>query len=1468
MRTTFGVLRVAALFVAVWACVFGAGCAQERPPIDRVNAGVVAKEFFVGKDLSDASDDPTFYWRNYVVGASVSNSLIGVGSWGGVDRIKWEITEHLLLARKAYQIATAQDASAQTDPNAPGSTDVYGAKLVPTETGTVVAAYNIESQFDIRRAYNPQTGEELNIVEENTSDRPWNERQYMRVDWSTNMVDNPMWEDMFVGKVFGKLNVTSLAYAVSDPRSDDAPHFEINDGYFDITNKYYISPAQTASPFSDYTGSVPTCIVIGIYTGSSTYDCNAQEATVRHSYWRVDPNHDFEPLENTKANLDVIGNPGGLGSSESVGIVTAGVQGFDPQYGYTDKLYHRFAHHHNVWVKSHADIACQTNDDVDANGTADECEGYQGSLGSQCDVFTKKCTLPYRDRQIKTIGYWVNSDAPSELLDPVDASGNATGRGTLEDLIYSWNQLMSVGLAYAREVECRRTGDGSRDDCHSQYFDSTDDPTTKQMVSFGGWLTDVPTDKTPAITFCHNPTRSYDVHGTCGETGAMARVGDIRKNFIFYWPYDSRAPWGGIANWNADPLTGEILGGAAAIMGRSATFAAALERDVLQVAMGDTKIEDLIQGAPAATYSKYLNGGSMPQQPLSTAELSRRIASLDANGARIALGLPPPPADQSQATMQEVAHQIASVNDPTQFSTALLTFDALAKKVQNTTVETQLVDPSWLVNAIGSSPSTSLTDDVLNQASPIRGQDPGRIHAFADVLQAGLAQRGVCFLENDAPAYGSVQLPSLAGWFKAKYGSLDPVARGQAMYTDLWKETVKGIALHEIGHSLGMLHEFASSWDALNYQPQYWQLRTNEGAASVSCNGQPRTTGDNDTCMGPRYLDPETTDEQGKGTEPRPDMQYFGNTSTMEYQLERFGETAGLGAFDLHTMKALYGRVIESLDDRQLSSAVMTGARWRAYSQLIERDLYQSGNSVNFKHYTSMARNMKIFDAKRDCRPATDDEKATGEWRVVHGKVCAPEPRDHWTWQDFPSTDTLAPFSNTAPYYHAKFGGKEYIRWVYKWGVTHNAYFHTNDSDAGADAYEVTMNTIRKFDVTYPWTNFRRQNKEYYYPSIPSRIADAYLERLRAYHWQIATSVAQSTVTQLQDDDQARPEAISQTEIINFLTRILTMPEPGGFVSSDDDSSVATRKPPEMGLRAIWDVPDFSNGQPPALTIGIVDGRYISEQYNNTLGGSWDYLNWMDHAGFSVEKQRAISALVDGRPTLYTISRFQSLDGRNNFINFRNDLPLATDRIVGGILAADWESLASYADTSDTPTPVQLDLTQLSPTRPSNARILFPNLGYKMQLGTALMVGLHSRLSTDLNLMDKMRLWIDGQLGGINIPDAQQTRFTDPLTGYTYVARKYGTETIDGKTVEKGIASRMIAHANAILAASYVVSLDNNGKPILDSYGRPTLVLDGSGQPQQSGSIAPTWHDLVNYVGLLDAVKQIQTNLGFGPLDN
>ena len=95
--------------------------------------------------------------------------------------------------------------------------------------------------------------------------------------------------------------------------------------------------------------------------------------------------------------------------------------------------------------------------------------------------------------------------------------------------------------------------------------------------------------------------RSYDPE-LCGEVGYSARVGDLRHNFLFYWPYSSQAPWGGIANWNADPLTGRIIGASATTMGRSATFSAAMVRDLVMVANGELDVEDITSGVPAYLY--------------------------------------------------------------------------------------------------------------------------------------------------------------------------------------------------------------------------------------------------------------------------------------------------------------------------------------------------------------------------------------------------------------------------------------------------------------------------------------------------------------------------------------------------------------------------------------------------------------------------------------------------------------------------------------------------------------------------------------------------------------------------------------------------------------------------------------------------------------------------------------------------
>jgi len=379
-------------------------------------------------------------------------------------------------------------------------------------------------------------------------------------------------------------------------------------------------------------------------------------------------------------------------------------------------------------------------------------------------------------------------------------------------------------------------------------------------------------------------------------------------------------------------------------------------------------------------------------------------------------------------------------------------------------------------------------------------------------------------------------------------------------------------------------------------------------------------------------------------------------------------------------------------------------------------------------------------------------------------------------------------------------------------------------------------------------------------------VSQGTFEKIRGYHWNVVNRNAfymgfgQATYDEIAgSDDWHRPLVVAETEMFNALARVILTPEPGDYAPLGTQPADATKK--------IYDAVTTGKG---AFTIGAVDGRFIGEEFDSdpTAGGSWNYQHWIKHAGFGVEKTYAAMALADGRPTLSTISRDNYLDGRGVKINFRNDMPKAVDRLMAGILAADWDTVGMYVDGSKTPVPLLTPITTVGedPSRPVDAKVLFPNVGYKQQLGALIFAQIYSRLNTDMSLVNKLRVWIDGQNGQVDVPPDQQVRFYDPQSGYTYIARKYGSEVIDGKTVDKGIASRMVQHANALVVASYVVTRDETGHPVLDEFGCPKVELDADGEPELLPPDQTRIGELTQYVGLIDATRQIGKQLGYGPL--
>src|SRR6185369_11342630 len=233
--------------IAVGLATGTLGCAGSgRGDIDRSQPDKLDTAFLFNAD----GTAKVFYYRMTVTDVPPTNGWAFEGIQGPMDKIYFKITEDQLIGYRAYDYAPGSE-----NPITGGANN----------TDAPVVAFKIKSHFDVKREYNPGTGEQTNVISENTTDRPWQPRQYIRVEWTTDKLSNPFM-DVTV------MLPTAGSTAISETDITNPNHAIYTKDYIDATVQVQAVP--------DYNACVK---LFSVWDDVGPWNCGAASLKLRQS---------------------------------------------------------------------------------------------------------------------------------------------------------------------------------------------------------------------------------------------------------------------------------------------------------------------------------------------------------------------------------------------------------------------------------------------------------------------------------------------------------------------------------------------------------------------------------------------------------------------------------------------------------------------------------------------------------------------------------------------------------------------------------------------------------------------------------------------------------------------------------------------------------------------------------------------------------------------------------------------------------------------------------------------------------------------------------------------------------------------------------------------------------------------------------------------------------------------------------
>lgn len=1438
-----GKIRTARIAALGLACALaGSGCAEERDPINQVDLGALPKSFFVGEKLEDAADDPEFYFRTTLVDVSAgagSEELFTSSDAQPTVRVRWEITDTKLIARLAYELIDNTDGKgtaggSRNDEPRPPVVDGVQAK-VPARTttdGQIVASFEITKQFDVRRGYNAQTGEENNTVEENDTDRPWNKREFFRIDWSKNLVTDAYDLDAASQMgLWGAVKWDPIAYHVSDPDSPDAPMLDLAGGYLDITQKAFAAPQMV---HDEEFGDFPACLLTGSFPRIS---CNPSEVKLRLAFRKVvDTDYEAADWDGRKMEL--------------FGFFTNDRYGYDRRYGVVDDRWHRFASRWNVFEKSHdpAGRTCNTPDitpvgadphrDTNANGTEDECEDV--GRGARCDTARHVCTIPLRDRKIKTIPWHVNRDFPADLFDGA------------KKVVDTWSDGVRVGLLAGRLAECRRTKDGDCEGAMGWPARWSDD----FVPPYG----DATTAEVPHVfVLCHNPVDTTKDDKACGEQGFSPRMGDLRYNFFTYVVSpQAQGPWGIMVDAE-DPLTGEKIAGSVNQWGSTLDRAAAQLTDLVELLGGTTSPDAFIAGQDVSSWVQTNSPGGPSEKPapMSATELSERLSSFDPKAmAPFATGVAK--AQRSGPKAAQFKQRMKELEGSGKLGVGNASITKRLGKLRGSDLEAKTITPE-IAQSAGFNPKDPVTKGTIERASPFARENPMMRRALARRGALGRAKRHSC--RTEAP--DTDHLVGLARKAQQLFGKVDPKDPAKVqehrdkIYQWARREYAMGVFSHEFGHSMGLRHNFAGTFDSLNYDNRYWQLRTKNGTVTKPCAAG---TTDGASCIGPRYSDPMTDEEINGG------LGGFATSSVMDYPGDQSLDMFLMGKYDRAALRFGYGGVVDVWSAPGMTVTSSGVNKDKAYEALGLADppglfgvryfSVASSAETKYIHYSQFASEFGLVDG---CRPDPDSSLGT----TCNG--AALDVVDYRDMKDFAPNPAYAAFATTTTAIDPQgrvrrgymFSSDEYAD---SGNVPSFAY------DAGADPYEQVRFLESAYENRYLLDAFRRNRTTFNSSDVVWRVQSHYLDTIqllsKTFAFAMVLEVDDPTKPspQLLVDGNYGPLAMATSVGFDLFTRMLTRPEPGAYCSTGSDTCPGIQPYGLLDYIYVADPVPLPAETAYDFNVALGTGRFIHNDFDYSKGYWWG--DYQKQVGSFYDKIWAVYYLSEAFDSFISNSKEDFIDGRYKNVNFATIYPTQTRRLFGALLTGDIESIAPWAETAGPGGIPNANLTYPSwhlpdgvGTRPAKPKLVDPAFGFNEQLYAMVWGTMFFPTSWSRGFIDDARITALAS-EQISWPALETYTFINPATGITYRARTTGTEKLFGVDHEKSVGARMLEWANNLVYEAYIVETDAQGFYLLNPDGTPKLKLK-DGKPQVNPDIPGGDAALNRYVANIEVMRQL-----------